>query len=147
MEAHLGLAEAILFAGDPDKAIDLLQSHMKDEGADAWVISACAADIRSDTETMRVFTQKAWSMRQKAFVAPHRRIQLEALRCAASIYSGSPETGPGTLGVIGALMGKIAIDESEVLVQKPIDRHQELGSKCDSIGTISPAGFALYATC
>jgi protein-tyrosine sulfotransferase len=117
LEAQLGLAEAILFGGDPELAMELALPHCASGCPDAWVISACASDVLADTENVRVFTQKAYELRTKAFVAPHRRIQLEALLCAASIYEGKPTVGPGTLGVVGALMGRHPIAEKDVLVR------------------------------
>ena len=119
LEAQLGLAEAVLFGGQPETALALLDPHMGAGHPDAWVIAACAADVLSDTDSMQHFTATALSDPSKSFVAPHRRIQMEALRCAASIYAGQPECGPGALGVIGSLMGKHPIDPSNVLVQRP----------------------------
>jgi len=117
LEAQLGLAEAILFGGDPELAMELVSPHAASGCPDAWVISACAADVLADTESVQAFTSQACTLQPKPFVAPHRRIQLEALLCAASIYSGTPRVGPGTLGVIGALMGQHPIDEKDVLVR------------------------------
>jgi protein-tyrosine sulfotransferase len=117
LEAQLGLAESILFGGNPELALELASPHAASGCPDAWVISACAADVLADTENVQVFTSQAYTLQPKPFVAPHRRIQLEALLCAASIYAGTPQVGPGTLGVIGALMGQHPIDETDVIVR------------------------------
>jgi tetratricopeptide (TPR) repeat protein len=117
LEAQLGLSEAILFGGNPELAIELAAPHCAAGCPDAWIISACASDVLADTESVRLFTQKAYDLRAKAFVAPHRRIQLEALLCASSIYEGKPKVGPGTLGVVGALMGRHPIEDKDVIVR------------------------------
>ena len=119
VEAQLGLAETVLFSGKPELALQLLEPHMADGRPDAWVVAACASDILAEIDSMQHFTATAIRFSQNGFVAPHRRIQMQALRCAASIYAGKPECGPGTLGVIGSLMGKHPIEPSKVLVRAP----------------------------
>ena len=116
LEAHLGLAEAVLFGGNPELALELVEPYRRNGSPDAWVISACAADVLADTVEMRTYTEQALTLQATAFVSPHRRIQLQALACAASIYDGVPQSGPGTLGVIGALMGRHPMDESTLVV-------------------------------
>jgi len=119
LEAQLGQAEAILFGGDPELAIELVGPHCSAGCPDAWVISACAADVMAETQKVCLYTKQAEGLLSKPFVAPHRRIQFEALVCASSIYSGAPRVGPGTLGVIGALMGRHPVQEEEILVRAP----------------------------
>ncbi|MEC7242767.1 MAG: sulfotransferase [Myxococcota bacterium] len=119
LEAQLGLAETVLFSGQPELALQLLEPHMNAGQSDAWVVAACASDILAEIDSMQHFTSTAIQFSDRGFLAPHRRIQMEALRCAASIYAGKPECGPGTLGVIGALMGKHPVDPAEVLVRAP----------------------------
>ena len=104
VEAQLGLAEATLFQGNSEEALSIIEPLLTMGLPDPWIIGTSASDMMGRPGDMLLFVNEAKKLSEVGFVAAHRKLQLEALVCAASLYMGAPESGPGTLGVISDLI-------------------------------------------
>ena len=103
--AHFGMAEAVAKAGDPAEALQLLQPVLTDESPDGWIIGSIACELLGLVDNLPTFMSKARIQAQEdLFTTPHLRDELIRLHFATHIYCDNPVGGPGTLGILGAIM-------------------------------------------
>jgi len=103
--AHFGLAEAIAKAGDPAQALQVLQPVLTDDSPDGWIIGSIACELLGLVDNLPTFMSKARIQAQEdLFTTPHLRDELIRLHFATHIYCDNPVGGPGTIGILGAIL-------------------------------------------
>ena len=107
MEAILGMAETVLFLGRYEEALSIIEPMLTLGLPDPWIIGTSASDMLERPEDVIMFVSEALKYSEVGFVSPHRKLQLDALECAANIYQGTPISGPGAIGVISDLMAGV----------------------------------------
>jgi glycosyltransferase involved in cell wall biosynthesis len=123
--AQFGMAEAVAKAGDPAQALQLLQPVLTDESPDGWIIASIACEILGLVDNLPTFMSKARiQAKEDLFTTPHLRDELIRLHFATHIYCDNPVGGPGTLGILGAILHgeevQNPLDPAEALDQKAL---------------------------
>jgi len=119
MEAILGMAETALFLGRYEEALSMVEPLLSQGLPDPWIIGTSASDMLERPDDVVMFAAEAEKYCDVGFVSHHRKLQLEALVCAANIYQGRPSSGPGVLGVISDLMAGVPESNSHSIGKTP----------------------------
>jgi len=108
LEAHVGVAEAMLECGDARGALKACEPAMGGE-PDGWLIAAaCALELGSPKDAQVLFTH-ACARGAKGYLSPHRSVRHAELACVVAATLGRPILGPGATGVLGGLMSRAAM--------------------------------------
>ncbi|MEQ1564116.1 MAG: sulfotransferase [Myxococcota bacterium] len=114
LEATLGAIEALLAQGLAEDAFTRLEPLIAappDGGAcaDLWTLAALAARDLGDGPSATAFAVRA-SKPDTRWLEPRRRQRLGDLHSELAFRLGSPRTGPGPWGTLGALVARVPID-------------------------------------
>lgn len=106
LEALLGQAEALIDLGRADQALGLLEPALQTGGPDAWTLAARAAASVGAESDAGTLLERAITLSEEGFIAPHRRVQLLSLRSLNGLLTGRPVGGPDWAGLLGAIAGR-----------------------------------------
>src|SRR5262249_37614211 len=102
-EAELGRVECQLEEGDATGALAAVEPWL-DDAPDGWLLAAAACDDLGMLDDVGRFLARARERAKQGYVAPHRRERHIELHLALSAYLGTPLSGPGAIGRLGALL-------------------------------------------
>ncbi len=102
-EAQWGKAECLLLGGDAEAAMAVVQPVL-DDRADGWVIAALGAEAGGLIDGMATLLDRARTLVDRGFVAPHRAERYADAVALLSMYRGAPEPVSGPYGQLAALM-------------------------------------------
>jgi len=104
LEARYGLAEATLEAGEPARAMALIEPWLDDK-PDGWLVRAAIADEQGKLDEFKSALAEARKLAQDTrYVAPHRNKQHGTLHCQLLCYLGTPSPADGALGQLASIM-------------------------------------------